>query len=237
MILKLLKGLLRYLAFRHGRAVGVYVRYCRPNGEEYAELLRAQGKFNAIGKHCSINADTRITDPEYVRLGNNVCLSSCTLIGHDGAIAVLNRAYNVRLDSVGKVDIRDNVFIGMGALVLPGVTIGPNAIVAAGAVVTKNVAPGLVVAGVPARPIGQVAELVDRLECETRNLPWADLILQRDGSYDARIEPELIRQRVKHFYPDSSPSLPNPEIHYKHDASFGGEMRSEMRGEMRSRPL
>ena len=42
----------------------------------------------------------------------------------------------VKLDAVGKIDIRDNVFVGYGAIILRGVTIGPNAIVAAGAVVT-----------------------------------------------------------------------------------------------------
>ena len=44
------------------------------------------------------------------------------------------------LDNVGKIDIRDNVYIGYGAIILPGVTIGPNAIVSAGSVVRSNVA-------------------------------------------------------------------------------------------------
>ena len=65
----------------------------------------------------------------YVRIGSNVGLSACFLIGHDGAVAMLNRAYGVKLDAVGKIDIRDNVFVGFNAIILPGVTIGPNAIV------------------------------------------------------------------------------------------------------------
>jgi hypothetical protein len=44
-------------------------------------------------------------------------------------------------------------------------------------------------------------DLVNRLEKETRELPWADLILQREGSYDPLIEPELKRQRIAYFYP------------------------------------
>jgi galactoside O-acetyltransferase len=47
--------------------------------------------------------------------------------------------------------IGDDVWIGMGAIILPGVTVGKGAIVAAGAVVTADVAPGQVVGGVPAR--------------------------------------------------------------------------------------
>ena len=51
------------------------------------------------------------------------------------------------------------IFIGAGATVLPGVTIGENAVVAAGAVVNKDVAPNTVVAGVPARMIRTIGSL------------------------------------------------------------------------------
>ena len=124
--------------------------------------------------------------------------------GHDGSIAMLNRAYNVRVDAVGKIDIRDNVFIGLNAIILRNVTIGRNAIVAAGAVVTKDVAEGDIVAGVPARPIGRVEDLVKKLQAETQSLPWADLINSREGSFDPEIEPELIKLRVSHFYGNTS---------------------------------
>lgn len=76
---------------------------------------------------------------------------------------MLNRAYNVKLDSVGKIDIGDNVFIGYGAIVLRNVTIDPNAIVAVGFVVVKDVAEGDIVVGVPARPTGRVKNLVKKL--------------------------------------------------------------------------
>lgn len=200
MIKQFLQKLLRYLALNHGKAVSLYLKVCQPDNVEYAEFLRRHGGFYAIGKHCLINQDIVVTDPEYVRLGDNVCLSSCTLIGHDGSIAVLNRAFGVRLDAVGKIDIKDNVFIGMGAIIMPGVTIGRNAIVGAGAVVTKDVAEGDIVGGVPARPIGRTEDLVERLQQQTRTLPWANLILNRHGSYDPKIEPELKRLRSKFFF-------------------------------------
>ena len=200
MLSRWFKPFLRHLAFRHGLGIWLYLRISRPGGTEYAEFLRLHGRLYGVGKDCHINRDCAITDPEYVRLGNNVVLSTCTLLGHDGSIAVLNRAFGVRLESVGKVDIRDNVFIGYGAIVLPGVVIGPNAIVAAGAVVTKDVPEGIIAGGVPARPIGNVSDLVTKLDQQTRSLPWADLILSRVGSFDAAIEPELRRQRVEYFY-------------------------------------
>jgi carbonic anhydrase/acetyltransferase-like protein (isoleucine patch superfamily) len=105
------------------------------------------------------------------------------------------------LDSVGKIDIKDDVFIGIGSIVLPGVTIGPNAIVAAGAVVTVDVQEGDIVGGVPAKKIGRVIDYVTKLEKETALLPWSNLIYARGNlSYDAHSEAKLKEMRVKHFY-------------------------------------
>ncbi len=56
------------------------------------------------------------------------------------------------------VVIRDNVWIGMGAVILKGVTIGENSVVAAGAIVTKNVPPNVIVAGNPAKVVKELGE-------------------------------------------------------------------------------
>ena len=194
------KNIIRAIALRYGKLPGLYRRVCQPTGEEYAKYLRRHGKFYAIGEHCSILPTTLFTDPAYVRIGNNVRFSSCALIGHDGVVAMLNHAYNIKLDSVGKIDIGDNVFIGFNAIVLPNVTIGSNAIVAAGAVVTKNVAEGDIVAGVPAKSIGRVDDLVKKLQTQTQTLPWAALINLREGAFDPNMEPQLVQFRVAHFY-------------------------------------
>ncbi|MEQ9237503.1 acyltransferase [Coleofasciculus sp. E2-BRE-01] len=200
----LLKKILRVLAMHYGKFPNLYRRICKPRGKEYAEFLRRHGNFYEIGQHCTILTSTHFGDPHYIRIGNNVHFSSCSLIGHDGSIAMLNKAYNVKLDSVGKIDIRDNVFIGYNAIILPNVTIGPNAIVAAGAVVTKDVAEGDIVAGVPAKPIGKVEKLVEKLHTKTQMLPWAELINNREGGFEPEIEPQLIQMRVSHFYGDKS---------------------------------
>ena len=195
-----IRGLLRALALRRGRFTSLFLRFGAPSPIEYADILRRSGRFQSIGRDVGIVYGTEILDPAYVRIGNNVLLANCTLVGHDGSVEVLNRAYGVKLDAVGKIDIRDNVFIGHRAIILPGVTIGPNALVAAGAVVTKDVPPDSAVGGVPARHIGSVAEIVRRREKETAELPWADLIAQRVGAFDPTLEPELVRRRVEHFY-------------------------------------
>lgn len=195
------KKKIRYLAFKKGQFIGLYIRFCRPSPNEYAEFLKLRGYLHHLGNGCSISHSANITDPAYVSIGNNVTLSECSLIGHDGVIGMLNTAYDMKLDSVGKIDIKDNVFIGHGAIVLGNVTIGPNAVVAAGAVVNKDVAPGDIVGGVPAKPIGRSEELAKKLQTNTAKLPWGNLIAKRDGPFDPVIEKELIAMRVKYFYP------------------------------------
>jgi acetyltransferase-like isoleucine patch superfamily enzyme len=195
------KKLLKKLVFHYGKFWKIYEKLFDPSSYERADFLRTHGGLNSIGEHVSINRGTTFTDPAYVRIGNNVILSDCVLIGHDGVVAMLYRAYGARVDSVGKIDVQDNVFIGHGAIVLPNVTVGPNAIVAAGSVVTKDVPPGTIVGGVPAKPIGTVDGLLEKLQAETETYPWATLVKSRDGGFDPDIEPELVRLRVNYFYP------------------------------------
>lgn len=60
---------------------------------------------------------------------------------------------------MGTIEIFDHVMIGAGSKILPNVKIGPNVIVAAGSIVTKDVPPNSVVAGVPAKVIGSFVSL------------------------------------------------------------------------------
>ena len=79
-----------------------------------------------------------------------------SLIGHNVVLATLNHAMSPedRASMIpAPIRIGKRVWIGANATVLPGVTIGDGAIVAAGAVVTKDVPENIVVAGVPAVPI------------------------------------------------------------------------------------
>ena len=73
-------------------------------------------------------------------------------------IATINHDFNERHTkyTYGKVTIKKNAWIGMNVTICPGVTIGENAIVAAGAVVTKDVAPNTIVGGNPAKFIKSI---------------------------------------------------------------------------------
>ena len=77
------------------------------------------------------------------------------------------------LNVFGKIEIKDNCFIGINSIIMPNVTIGPNAVVGAGAVVTKDVPANTVVAGVPARVICSADEYKEK--CIRR---WRELNLK-----------------------------------------------------------
>ncbi|MDB5996624.1 MAG: Acyltransferase [Pseudomonas sp.] len=196
----LLKRAIAHYAKTTGRGTSLYKKVCKPDGYEWAEHMARWGGLHSIGKGVWINLGCNITDPSMLRLGDNVGLSDCTIFGHDGIVHVLNARNGTKLDSVGPVDILANCFIGHGAIVMPRVTIGPDSIVAAGAVVLRDVPPGVVVGGNPARVICTMETLVKNIEERCNAYPWIDLIRQREGVYDPTLEPKLQAMRKAHFF-------------------------------------
>lgn len=200
MIRRLLASYLRKQAFEHGRHVALWRKVARPSADEWTAWLRARGGFHSFGENCFILPESVFTDPAYTAIGNNVWIVGAWVSGHDGSVIMLNRAYGKKLDAVGPVIIKDDVFIGRGATILPGVTIGPRAIVGAGAVVSRDVPPNSVVAGNPATFIRTLDEHVERIQARTDGYPWHEIIEKREGGYDPALEPELKRQRIAHFF-------------------------------------
>ncbi|MHC8400565.1 acyltransferase [Pseudomonas sp. MDT1-17] len=196
----LLKRTIAHIAKTTGRGTSLYKKFCKPDGYEWAKHLTRWGSLHSVGKNVWINLGCNITDPTLVRLGNNIALSDCTLFGHDGIVGLLDARFGTKLDSVGPIDIRDNCFIGYGAIIMPRVTIGPDSIVAAGAVVVKDVPPGVVVGGNPAKVICTLEDLLAKVEERCATYPWIDLIRQRSGLFDPELEPKLKAMRVQYFF-------------------------------------
>src|ERR1700683_1149329 len=120
----MIRKVVRYLALEHNKALSVYKRLNRPGGKEWATYLRRHGGLHHLGTGCSILPSTKFVDPPYTWIGNRVCLGSCTLICHDGSIEVLYQRHGLRIDRIGPIIIRDDVYVGESAIVLGGTTIG-----------------------------------------------------------------------------------------------------------------
>ncbi|WDY60205.1 acyltransferase [Pseudomonas sp. PSKL.D1] len=195
-----LRSAVGYYVNATGRGSGLWRKFCNPTPLEWGTYLARWGKFHSVGHSVYINCGVCVTDPTLVRIGNCVGMSDCTLIGHDAVVMLIEHLYDKQLDSVGYIDIRDNSFIGHGAIVMPRVTIGPNAVVAAGAVVTKDVPPGMVVAGNPAKVICSLEELASRVEARCNAYPWMEMVKQRQGAFDPDLEPTLAASRKEYFF-------------------------------------
>lgn len=108
------------------------------------------GKNITVGKNVFINSGCRFRDQGGITIGDG------SLIGHNVVLATLNHGLSPdeRHDLFpAPIHIGKNVWLGANVTVLPGVTIGDNAVIAAGAVVTKDVPADAVMAGVPAKEI------------------------------------------------------------------------------------
>lgn len=198
----MIRKLVRYLALEHNKALSVYKRLNRPGGKEWATYLRRHGGLHHLGTGCSILPSTKFVDPPYTWIGNRVCLGSCTLICHDGSIEVLYQRHGLRIDRIGPIIIRDDVYVGESAIVLGGTTIGEGSIIGAGSVVRQSVPAGSVVMGNPAKVVAKVEDLIRFWQAESMQYPWADLIARREGAFDAAMEPELCRLRQEYFFKD-----------------------------------
>ncbi|OOE91913.1 acyltransferase, partial [Salinivibrio sp. IB643] len=119
----------------------------KENVEIYHPERLSIGERSGLGRNNVIDAFGYITIGNNVRLGPNVMIATMTHAKIGQKIGVANKEIN-------PVVIEDNVWMGNGVTILPGVNIGEGVIVAAGAVVTKSIPSGCTVAGIPAKIIG-----------------------------------------------------------------------------------
>lgn len=121
-----------------GATVHIGAKFYHPSGVQI-------GSDTIIGDHAVLDGRAPLV------IGNHVDIAS--------QVMIYNSEHDINAADFGPIDgpvtIEDYVFIGPRAIILPGVTIGRGAVVAAGAVVTKDVAPGMIVGGVPAKVISE----------------------------------------------------------------------------------
>ena len=107
------------------------------------------GNNSAIHGHSVLLGGGGISVGHNVLISHHVCISSSS---HHTATNIADGEY--RDDIFAPITIEDNVFIGASATILMGVTIGKNAVIGAGSVVTKNIPPAEIWAGNPAKKMG-----------------------------------------------------------------------------------
>ena len=152
------------------RKLRILLRLSMTNsGRKKAEYLKSLNTFKLFGESNFWYSRNIPADMELISVHNNVKIATdvyfCT---HD----VLHNLFNDMSDNLrpfieyqrfsGEIELLDNVFIGAKSTIMYGVRIGPNAIVAANSVVTKDVPEGVVVGGNPAKIIGSFGEVMQK---------------------------------------------------------------------------
>lgn len=111
-----------------------------------------------VGYGCRILGKVNFgSEPYLIKLGNRVSVTDSTFATHDGGVWVF-REEHPSVDVIAPITVGDNVFIGTGCIILPGVNIENDVVVGAGSVVSKDLKKGGVYAGVPAIFIKSIEE-------------------------------------------------------------------------------
>lgn len=158
-----------------GVTTGIYVPWVQGNGQLIVgDHVRVSGKLNiafaasivpnpllVIGDHSDLAHDTRFVVAREIRIGRHVQVAGGVTFrdssGHPADPARRRAGNAPDPDDVKPIVVHDDVWIGSGALVMPGTEIGEGSIVSAHSVVSGTIAPYTIVAGNPARRIGTLA--------------------------------------------------------------------------------
>jgi acetyltransferase-like isoleucine patch superfamily enzyme len=116
----------------------------------FTPLYINYGKHTKIGKNVFINFDCTFLDLGGITIEDNVLIAPKVSLLSEGHPLVPEERHSLK---VGHIHIKKNAWIGANATILQGVTIGENAVVAAGAVVSKDVPDNTIVGGIPAKII------------------------------------------------------------------------------------
>src|SRR5678810_272791 len=119
----------------------------------FTPLYINYGKHTQIGKNVFINFDCVFLDLGGITIEDNVLIAPKVSLLSEGHPVSPNERQSL---VPGKIHIKKNAWIGAGATILPGITVGENAVVAAGAVVSKDVPANTIVGGVPAKIIKSI---------------------------------------------------------------------------------
>lgn len=145
------------------------------------------GSNFSYGSHCFF-------DPAHcflITIGNNVTFATRVhLLAHDASTIKL-----IGYTKIGRVDIGNNVFVGANTTILPGVVIGDNSVIGAGSLVSKDIEPDSVYAGVPAKRICSIQDYIDKIEKISQEMRFGEEYTMRGGVSEA--QKQEMKSRLK----------------------------------------
>ncbi len=164
-----------------GKELAYDYNLTRP-AEEARRKSILQQLFGSVGDNCWVEPPIHVAYGSHIHIGNNFYGNFNFVIVDDATVTIGDNvmvAPNVTISTAGHpidpdiritgqqfslpVIIEDNVWLGTGATINPGVTIGRNSVIGAGSVVTKSIPPDVVAVGVPCRVLRQITD-EDKLE-------------------------------------------------------------------------
>ncbi len=129
-----------------------------------------------IGDNFYANFNLTLVDDAHIYIGNDVMIAPNVTIataGHPIDPELRKQGYQF----VAEVHIGNNVWIGAGAVIMPGVTIGDNTVIGAGSVVAKDIPANVVAFGVPCKVIREIGEHDKTYYFKDRKIDWETLTL------------------------------------------------------------
>ena len=159
---KSLKVSKRYLLRARLEVLQRIIFFLIPTAQGRTKWLKKHKKLALMGDHVHFQPRKYPTDGNMVKIHDNVAIAAdVEFTAHDIIHWVFDGLEGKRCNSefAGCIEIHNNVFIGAGTRILPDVSIGPNAIVAAESLVNCDVPEGTVVGGVPAKVLGSFEDL------------------------------------------------------------------------------
>ena len=127
-----------------------------------------------FGDYVYANFNLTLVDDSEIYVGNNVMFGPNVIVATAGH-PILPELREIGYQFNADVHIGDNVWIGGGAIILPGVSIGNNSVIGAGAVVTKDVPDNVVAVGNPCRVLREINEKDKEYYFKNRKIDWENL--------------------------------------------------------------
>jgi len=149
-----------------------------------------------VGENCNIQPQVYFDyhHAQLIHIGNNVTIApQAFILAHDASTKQL-----IGYTRIGKIVIKDNVFIGARAMIMPGVTIGENSIIGAMSVVTKDIPPDSIAVGNPAKVVQNIKEYTHEKEQESATLPkfGEEYTFRHDIPYEER---QILNQKMNNL--------------------------------------